>query len=160
MTDVFNAAKRSEIMRQIRSTNTQPELAVRRSLHASGFRYRLHVATLPGKPDIVLPKHRAVILVQGCFWHGHGCKGVRIPSSNKDYWIPKLARNMARDKGNIAALKSLGWRVFVIWECQTKGDNLPQVLTRELANSCNAKFEWYIKRLNILGHGLIDYFGN
>lgn len=120
MADVFSVAKRSAIMRRIRSKDTKPELAARRLLHASGLRYRLHVSNLPGKPDIVLPKHRAVVCVQGCFWHMHNCRRGRVPSSNTSYWPQKLERNAARDSRNISALEVLGWRVFVIWECDVK----------------------------------------
>lgn len=115
--DTFSKEKRSAIMGRIRSQNTKPELAVRRLLHASGLRFRLHVATLPGKPDIVLPKHKAVVFVQGCFWHGHDCRRGKAPSSNTAFWSQKLTRNVARDKNNIAALEGLGWRVFIVWEC-------------------------------------------
>ena len=117
MVDVMDKAKRSAIMSSIHSSGTRPELAVRRAFHAGGLRYRLHDRRLPGKPDIVLPRHKAVVLVQGCFWHAHRCKIAKLPSSNIEYWGPKLSRNEARDKENTAALEALGWRVFVIWEC-------------------------------------------
>ncbi len=120
MVDVLSKTKRSERMRSIRSEDTKPEIRVRQALHASGFRYRLHDRRLPGKPDIVLPRWKTVILVHGCFWHGHRCKGSRIPSSNVDYWARKIARNETRDAANIAALGTLGWRVFVLWECELK----------------------------------------
>lgn len=107
-------------MGRIRSKNTQPEILVRRVLHASGFRFRLHVSNLPGKPDIVLPKHAAVVLVQGCFWHGHVCRRSRIPKSNINYWRRKIDGNAVRDKKNIALLEDLGWHVFTIWECDLR----------------------------------------
>jgi len=122
MADVFDRAKRSQVMGCIRSKDTRPELAVRRALHGAGFRYRLHDRRLPGKPDIVLPKWKAVVLVQGCFWHAHYCRLCKIPSSNTEYWTQKLARNKARDEKNVAALRRLGWRVFLIWECRLKSD--------------------------------------
>lgn len=119
--DVFTPEKRSEVMRAVKSGDTKPELALRKALHALGYRYRLHVKDLPGKPDLVLPKYRTVIFVHGCFWHGHSCKrGARVPKSNIDYWVEKIARNKARDRKNAAALRKLGWRVITLWECQLK----------------------------------------
>ncbi len=110
-------------MSRIRSKDTAPEIAVRRLIHAAGYRYRLHVDELPGKPDLVFPARRAVIFVHGCFWHLHPrCTEGRIPSSNRDYWGPKLARNAQRDKSNAKALKKDGWRVMTIWECQIGKD--------------------------------------
>jgi DNA mismatch endonuclease (patch repair protein) len=120
MTDVFDAAKRSEVMSRIRSINTQPELALRRALHAAGFRYRLHVRELPGKPDIVLARYDAVIQVRGCFWHLHTCKLARVPKSRLEYWVPKLANNKRRDAKNDRILRKLGWHVITVWECQLK----------------------------------------
>jgi len=122
MADVFDRAKRSEVMGSIRSKDTRPEMAVRRALHRAGFRFRLHDTKLPGKPDIVLPKRKAVVLVQGCFWHAHFCRLCKMPSSNTEYWTQKLARNRARDEENVAGLQDLGWRVFLIWECRLKSD--------------------------------------
>ena len=122
MTDVFSKAKRSEIMSRIRSTDTLPEMRVRKKLHGLGFRYRLHDASLPGKPDIVMPKHKAVVQVRGCFWHLHVCSAGRIPRSNKDYWESKLSRNRRRDECNDNELRRMGWRLFVIWECEVQSD--------------------------------------
>lgn len=120
-TDVFSPAKRSEIMRAVKSRDTKPEIALRKSLHRLGYRYRLNVGDLPGKPDLVFPKYKAVIFVHGCFWHGHACKrGARTPKSNRIYWTEKIARNKERDKKNKIALKALGWRVITVWECQIK----------------------------------------
>jgi DNA mismatch endonuclease (patch repair protein) len=111
---------RSEMMSRIGSRNTAPEIMVRQGLHRLGFRFRLHRNDLPGKPDIVLPKHSAVILVHGCFWHGHeGCKNFRIPKTNSEFWIEKIGRNISRDAGVVVALKALGWRVLTVWECAT-----------------------------------------
>lgn len=118
--DVFSRLKRSEVMRRIKSKDTKPELLVRRSLHKLGYRYRLHVRELPGKPDIVLPKHRAVIQVRGCFWHQHNdpaCSDSRVPGSRKSYWEPKLKATVDRDRRNDDALRQQGWRVVVVWEC-------------------------------------------
>lgn len=120
---VAQGEARSRIMRAIRSKNTAPELVVRRFLHAAGYRFRLHRSDLPGKPDIVLPKHKAVIFVHGCFWHQHpnpDCRNAQMPRSNTAYWSPKLARNTARDHAAAEQLRTMGWRVFTIWECETK----------------------------------------
>ena len=122
MTDVFTAAKRSEIMRRIRSTDTKPEIRVRKKLHGLGFRYRLHDAKLPGKPDIVMPRHKAVVQIRGCFWHAHECADGRIPRSNTEYWESKLTRNRRRDERNDVELRRMGWRLFVVWECDVKSD--------------------------------------
>ena len=106
-------------MSRIRSEDTSPELTVRRLAHGMGFRYRLHVATLPGKPDLVFPRLVKIIEVRGCFWHQHlRCPGSHIPKTRVEYWEPKLARNKQRDAANLVKLRALGWRVLVLWECQ------------------------------------------
>lgn len=111
----------TERMRRIRKTDTKPEMIVRRLLHGMGYRYRLHAKDLPGNPDIVLPRHRTVILVHGCFWHRHDCPdGRKLPRSKPEYWGPKLERNRRRDEVNIHRLRELGWNVMVIWECQAR----------------------------------------
>jgi DNA mismatch endonuclease (patch repair protein) len=115
--DVFSAKKRSEVMSAIRSRDTKPEIAVRCLLHRKGFRFVLHDARLPGKPDIVLPKYRVAVQVRGCFWHGHNCHDGHIPKSRREYWEPKIANNKRRDRRSDAQLKKLGWRLFVLWEC-------------------------------------------
>ncbi len=121
MTDVYGPEKRSAVMRRVRGKNTTPELAVRRLLTALGARYRLHRADLPGKPDIVLGPRRLAIFVHGCFWHGHDCaRGARIPKTNRDYWLAKVARNRARDAASRSALEAAGWRVETVWECELK----------------------------------------
>ena len=108
-------------MRRIPKRDTRPEIAVRRIVHALGLRFRLHRRDLPGTPDLVLSRHKTAILVHGCFWHQHeGCALSRQPKSRLDYWLPKLARNVARDREARAALEALGWRCIVIWECETK----------------------------------------
>lgn len=118
MTDKLTPERRSENMRRIRSTNTSPELVVRRLVHGMGFRFRLHVARLPGKPDIVLARLKRIVEVRGCFWHQHpGCIDSHIPKSQISYWKPKLARNQRRDQINRHKLRRLGWRVLVVWEC-------------------------------------------
>jgi DNA mismatch endonuclease (patch repair protein) len=105
-------------MAAIRGKDTSPEMKVRKLLHALGYRFRLHRRDLPGNPDIVLRSSLAIILVHGCFWHQHTCRDGRMPSSKREYWGPKLARNVERDKDNIRKLRRMGWRVLVIWECQ------------------------------------------
>jgi len=120
-TDVFSPEKRSEVMRAVKGADTKIEIALRKALFSRGFRYRLHAAELPGKPDLVFPKYRAVIFVHGCFWHGHDCaRGSRVPKTNRAYWTGKIARNKARDKENAKRLKAQGWRVLVVWECAMK----------------------------------------
>ena len=118
MTDVFTAAKRSQVMSRIRSKNTGPEVKVRKALHRMGYRFRLHSASLPGHPDIVLPRYRVVLEVRGCFWHGHSCLRGRVPSGA--YWGPKILRTQNRDRVNMARLRALGWRAFSLWECRVR----------------------------------------
>ncbi|MFZ1108975.1 MAG: DNA mismatch endonuclease Vsr [Rhodomicrobium sp.] len=121
--DKISADERSKNMAAIRSKDMKPELAVRKLAHGLGFRFRLHRKDLPGKPDLVFPKYKAVIFVHGCFWHQHGVAGCldgKQPKSNSNYWVPKLARNVERDAINRASLEEDGWRVLVIWECETK----------------------------------------
>lgn len=104
-------------MALVRSKNTRPELALRRAIFSRGIRYRLHPANLPGKPDLVLPRFRAVILINGCFWHWHGCARSRMPVSNIEYWTQKIQRNQERDRIHYAALRAQGWRILIVWEC-------------------------------------------
>ncbi|HEY2359723.1 MAG TPA: very short patch repair endonuclease [Candidatus Angelobacter sp.] len=118
MTDVFTREKRSTIMARIHGKDTAPELTVRSLLHRMGYRFRLHRKDLPGRPDIVLPKHRAVIFVHGCFWHGHTCKRGARPTSNAAFWEKKITDNCERDKNAFKKLKSMDWRVLVLWQCQ------------------------------------------
>ena len=121
MADFVTPEKRSKIMRGVKQKDTKPEIIVRQALHARGYRFRLHRKDLPGKPDIVLPKHGLAIFVHGCFWHQHrGCKDGRLPASNESYWLPKLARNVERDAEKAAALEEAGWRVVTIWECEAR----------------------------------------
>ena len=109
-------------MARIRGVDTKPELWVRRALHAQGYRFRLHVRGLPGKPDIVFAKRRTAVFVHGCFWHRHGCKKTTHPKSRQDYWESKFATNVARDQRNAEALTADGWRIFVVWECEVERD--------------------------------------
>ena len=123
MADVHDKATRSRNMSAIKGKNTKPELWLRQRLHALGFRYRLDAKDLPGRPDIVLPKYKAVILVHGCFWHWHSdknCPKAGLPKSRLDFWLPKLEGNRVRDSRNQADLQTLGWDSLVIWECQLK----------------------------------------
>lgn len=108
-------------MAQVKSKGMKPEMQVRRLLHGLGYRYRLHRADLPGRPDLVFPSRRKVVFVNGCFWHKHpGCSRVRIPATNRDYWLAKLERNRARDERNIALLQESQWAVMTVWECQLR----------------------------------------
>jgi DNA mismatch endonuclease (patch repair protein) len=120
--DTYSKARRSEIMSRIRDKDTKPEVRVRRALHRLGFRFRLHRKDLPGSPDIVLPKWKTVVLVHGCFWHG--CKkcdrGTRIPKTNTDFWLAKVAENRRRDGRVKRSLHSEGWRIVVVWACETE----------------------------------------
>ena len=105
-------------MARVGTANTGPEIAVRRLVHGLGYRFRLHRRDLPGTPDLVLPRHRTVVFVHGCFWHQHDCRRGRQPGSNREYWRPKLARNVERDAKARSALREMGWRVLTIWECE------------------------------------------
>ena len=116
--DTISPTERSALMAKIKSKNTTPELKVRRAVHAAGFRYSLHRKELPGTPDLVFRRFKLVVFVHGCFWHWHGCKRSRMPAANHDYWTAKIARNVARDAADLAALDALGWRHIVIWECE------------------------------------------
>lgn len=121
MTDNLTKAQRRHTMRRVTAKDTGPEMIVRRLIHGAGYRYRLHRADLPGKPDLVFPGRKKVIFVHGCFWHQHpGCKAADRPASNRDYWDKKLDRTVIRDRTNLAKLKEMGWRVLVVWECTIK----------------------------------------
>ena len=121
MADVHDPAARSYNMSRIKAKNTKPEILVRKFLFAQGFRFRIHDARLPGKPDIVLPKYRTVIFVNGCFWHGHqDCKYFVLPKSNTEFWNAKITRNVKKDILNQLKLVELGWKVIVVWECQLR----------------------------------------
>jgi DNA mismatch endonuclease (patch repair protein) len=115
--DVVDIVTRSRMMSGIRGKNTKPEMLVRLALHRRGFRYRLHARNLPGRPDIVLPKFRAAVFVNGCFWHGHDCELFRLPATRTEFWSSKITSNRARDARNLAGLRTAGWRSLVIWEC-------------------------------------------
>jgi len=119
--DIVDSKTRSRMMSAIRGKNTQPELTVRKGLHARGFRFRLHDPRLPGRPDIVLPKHKVIVLVHGCFWHGHSCRFFKKPASNRKFWLDKIEGNRRRDARNSRRLKSAGWKVITVWECTFRG---------------------------------------
>lgn len=130
MADILTKQKRSEVMRKIRSKNTQPELIVRQYLFANHFRFRLHQKSLPGKPDIALKKFSAVVLINGCFWHGHNnCKYFQMPKSRTEYWTPKIKNNILKDAEVKKQLRKLGWKVFTIWECQLKPNKIEKTLS-------------------------------
>jgi len=119
--DVVDSATRSRMMSGIKGKNTKPELMIRAGLHRLGYRFRLHRKDLPGKPDLVFAKYRAVIFVHGCFWHGHGCHLFKWPSTRQEFWEAKIGRSRERDREVRTALRQLGWRSLVIWECALKG---------------------------------------
>lgn len=123
MADVVTTAVRSAMMSGIRGKDTQPELVLRRGLFRRGVRFRLHAASLPGRPDLVTRKHNAAIFVHGCFWHAHqGCRYFRIPEGNRQFWVEKLSRNRERDALSVDKLQAAGWRVAVVWECATRAN--------------------------------------
>lgn len=130
MADNHTKEQRSYNMSKIRSTNSAPEEKVRKYLFSKGFRYRKNVKTLPGCPDIVLPKYKTVIFVNGCFWHKHDCPRFVWPSSNKEYWEPKILRNVERDERNTRLLRDSGWQVLVVWECELKKKYIKERLER------------------------------
>lgn len=130
MTDRVDRATRSKIMRLVPSRNTRHELVVRRALHSAGHRFRLHRRDLPGRPDIAMPRYRLAIFVHGCFWHGHDCRGGRLPKSNVEFWALKVRTNAARDARVQDELRALGWRPVVLWTCRLEAES--QALLREL----------------------------
>ena len=121
MVDIVDPATRSRLMAGVRSQDTKPELLVRRALHARGFRYRLHVSSLPGRPDLVFPRYRAIAMIHGCFWHGHDCPLFKAPETRKEFWQRKIARNRTRDQEVAIALCIEGWRLATVWECSLRG---------------------------------------
>lgn len=118
MTDTRTPAQRRRIMQSVKQKDTGPEIAVRRKLHALGYRFRLHARSLPGRPDLVFPSRKKVIFVNGCFWHGHDCGKGHLPKSRLDYWKPKIEANKARDERNINELKNADWESLVLWQCE------------------------------------------
>lgn len=131
MPDVFDPEKRSWIMSRVRGKDTKPERIVRSALHRTGYRFRLHDKKLPGSPDIVLRRHKKVVFVNGCFWHGHkGCKRSKLPSTNVEFWTEKIGKNKERDRKAYKALKKDGWGVLIVWECQTNNEEKLECMLR------------------------------
>jgi DNA mismatch endonuclease (patch repair protein) len=133
--DKLTKERRSWNMSRIRAKNTKPEISVRSMLHRMGYRFRVHPEGLPGRPDIVLPKHRTIIFVHGCFWHGHDqCKDFAPPKTRTEWWMAKISGNKQKDAENVTRLKALGWQVIVVWECELTpdriGDSMRSVVDR------------------------------
>ena len=150
MADIVDSQRRSEMMAGIKGRDTGPERIVRRIAHGLGFRYRLHRKDLPGRPDLVFPRHRLAVFVHGCFWHRHnGCRYAYTPKSRVMFWMEKFAGNVTRDRRNEEALRNLGWRVLVIWECETKDE---EHIERKLAEGVHrARFPVGCETLDRLG---------
>ncbi|MCY3975413.1 MAG: very short patch repair endonuclease [Simkaniaceae bacterium] len=125
MTDPFDAESRSRVMSSIKGRDTRPEIHIRKALFARGFRYTLHNPRLPGKPDMIFPKYKAVLFIHGCFWHRHTCKYGALPSTNREFWRKKLTENAERDAKQITLLEQSGWRTKVIWTCMLRGRRFP-----------------------------------
>lgn len=130
MVDIVDKATRSQMMAAIKGKNTKPEIAVRKAIHAAGFRFRLHGKNLPSKPDIVLSKYKTAIFVHGCFWHGHNCKGFRWPKTRPAFWREKILGNKKRDQLSRRRLKSLGWTPLVVWECKISQTFLSNIVSK------------------------------
>lgn len=150
MVDRLTPAARSALMSRVRGKNTRPELTVRKLLHALGSRFRLHRRDLPGTPDVVLPGRNAVVMIHGCFWHGHrGCKAATVPKTRTDYWVQKIAANRLRDARDSRRLRRLGWKVIVVWQCETKnadalarlGDRLCKALSGATAEGAAGRMQ-------------------
>ena len=140
--DIFSEEQRSYVMSRVRSKNTKPELIVRSYLHGLGFRFKIHEKNLPGRPDIVLPKHRCVGFVNGCFWHRHkGCPRASMPSTRVDFWQSKFERNISRDQKNRCLLKQAKWKVCLVWECEIDKISLRTEKLLELANEIIQPFD-------------------
>jgi DNA mismatch endonuclease, patch repair protein len=136
MRDRLSKERRSWNMSRIRGKDTTPEKVVRSILHRMGYRFRLHGKKLPGRPDIVLPKHQTVVFIHGCFWHRHrGCKNCTTPTHRRAWWLSKLEGNAKRDRSHRRALRKLGWRIIVVWECETEQSDALKRLGRELAEA-------------------------
>lgn len=143
MADKVSIKQRHYIMSRVRSINTKPEIKLRKALFEKGFRYRLNVKTLPGKPDIVLPKYHTVIFVNGCFWHGHsGCKYYTVPETNVEFWVEKVRKNKERDAVNVQRLESLSWSCVTIWECELKSKAFADTVARVEAELASNKEKW------------------
>lgn len=132
--DIWEKDKRSEIMSRVNQKDTKPELIVRHFLFANGFRYRKNVKSLPGSPDVVLPKYKTVVFINGCFWHGHECRAGRKPKSNRTYWDDKIEANIKRDQNKIMQLEVMGWKVLVVWQCEIKNIKLQNIRLKRLVD--------------------------
>lgn len=146
MTDVHDPATRSRNMSAIKGRDTKPEMIVRRCLFSKGYRYRLNNRMLPGRPDLVFRRYRAVLFVHGCFWHLHGCPAFRLPNTNTEWWAEKLEANRQRDLRNISALGESGWRVGVVWECAIRGQGKHEIssLTQMLEDWLQSDAEFLV----------------
>lgn len=130
LVDVVDKATRSRMMSGIRAKNTRPEMMIRKALHGAGLRFRLHDKKLPGKPDIVLPKYRTVLFVNGCFWHGHECSLFKWPKTRTKFWKEKITGNVVRDQKSLAVLRTMGWRTQTIWECEIRNSRFRKFVDR------------------------------
>ncbi|MDE5573041.1 MAG: very short patch repair endonuclease [Muribaculaceae bacterium] len=140
MSDVLTKEQRHRCMSNVKSKNTKPEIMVRKFLFSNGYRYRVNRKDLPGKPDIVLPKYKTVVFINGCFWHGHPkCKYATIPATNRDFWLAKINGNVERDKLTREKLSQLGWKVIDIWQCQLKPHEKETTLNQLISNLSNEK---------------------
>ena len=140
--DIFSEEQRSYVMSRVGSKNTKPELIVRSYLHRLGFRFKIHEKKLPGRPDVVLPKHRCVVFVNGCFWHRHkGCPRATMPSTRVDFWQSKFEKNIARDQKNLSLLKKAKWKVCLVWECEIDKISRRKKKLLELANEIAQPFD-------------------
>lgn len=136
MADVLTKQQRRLNMSRVRGRDTKPEMIIRRGLHAKGLRFRLHCQDLPGRPDLVLPRYRAIILVHGCFWHGHGCHLCKTPRTRTSFWESKIAKTVERDQRTIETLIREGWRVLIVWECALRGSG--KIPIERLLEECEA----------------------
>jgi len=143
MADKLTPEQRHKCMSNIHGKDTKPEMKVRKALFALGYRYRIHVKKLPGKPDIVMPKYRTIIYVNGCFWHGHkGCRYFILPSSNQQFWKDKIERNQERDNVDYARAEALGWKVITLWECELKSDKFDSTINSLTDSLKENKLSW------------------
>lgn len=153
MVDVVDTAARSRMMAGIKGKNTRPEIFVRQGLHRKGYRFRLHKAGLPGKPDLVFPARHAIIMVHGCFWHWHDCHLFKWPSSRQDFWRDKIIRNREKDEEVENALLRNGWRVLTVWECALKGRT--RLAPEQVIDQCAAWLENGAERMEITGNNKV-----
>ena len=142
MVDIYEKKKRSQIMSKIFASETTPEILVRKYIFSKGFRFRKNLKSLPGKPDIVLPKYKTIILVHGCFWHGHKkCKASTLPTTRREFWKEKIDGNIKRDIKNIKRLRKLGWMVIIVWQCKLKNTKVRQRTLSKLEEKIKSNFE-------------------